>query len=86
MRSRVERRSIRSTNRLVGIPDFLLRASLLEAYLLTTIRSAAMRARPHGSSWAHLSLAVIAALAFAGMCSVATYAYLDDRAHVVERR
>jgi hypothetical protein len=61
------------------------RASSLEAYLLTTIPSAAMRARPH-RSWAHLSLAVIAALAFAGMCSVATYAYLDDRAHVVERR
>jgi hypothetical protein len=45
-----------------------------------------MRARPHAASWAHLSLAVIAALAFAGMCSVATYAYLDGRAHVVERR
>jgi len=53
---------------------------------MTTIPGAALRARPHGSSWAHLGLAIIAALAFAGMCSVATYAYLDDRAHAVERR
>jgi hypothetical protein len=44
------------------------------------------RAPRPGSSWAHLSLAVVAALAFAGMCSVATYAYLDDRAGFVERR